>query len=96
MPSLLGGSQYDEEYDPVGASRIMSTFGDRTFKQEVLDFIIDEAKTHNLDLLQAIEGVMDVVSHISLTAFRKDAALARIYERAKEDAKSELMKKMNS
>lgn len=74
----------------------MSQFGDRTFKQEVLEFIVDEAKTHNLDLFQAVEGVMDVVSHLALTAFRKDAALARMYERAKEEAKAELMKKMNS
>jgi hypothetical protein len=39
---------------------------------------------------------MDVVSHLALIAFRKDAALARMYERAKEDAKAELMEKMNS
>jgi hypothetical protein len=72
----------------------MSTFGDRTFRQEVLDYILDEAKIHNLDHFQAVEALMDVVSHLAINAFRRDKALAQMYQDAKEAAKNELIAKM--
>lgn len=74
----------------------MSTFGDRTFRQEVLEYIQDEAKIHNLDHFQAVEALMEVVSCLVINAFRRDEALAKMYQDAKEAAKKELIARMGS
>lgn len=74
----------------------VSTFGDGTFKQELKDVIIELANTHKLDMFSAIEASMEVLSHLMINAFRKDEALKELYERAKSDAKAELVQKLST
>lgn len=71
-----------------------STFGVDTFKQRLLEFIIDESEAAGYDLITGIQETMEVVSHLSLTAFHRDKALAKMYAKAKLDAQNELIAKI--
>ncbi len=71
-----------------------SDFGYGTFKQRLLDYIVDECRDEGYDLFRGIEEVMEVVSYLSGIAFQRDEALKKIYEKAKEDARRELIEKL--
>lgn len=71
-------------------------FGDDTFKQRVLDYILDQVEIDGIDSLVAVEHVLEVVSHLISSAFRREDEIGRIYKMAKEDALAELMKKLKS
>jgi hypothetical protein len=71
-----------------------STFGDGTFKQRLLEHIMDECEQEGYDLFRGAEETMEVVSHLTSVAFRRDKALKEMYEQAKEAARRELMAKL--
>ena len=72
-----------------------SWFGEGSFKQRLCDHIIEECEAEGYDLFRGAEEAMEVVSHITSIAFRRDKALNEMYEQAKRDAKKELMDKIN-
>lgn len=72
-----------------------SQFGQDTFKQAMLERIIGESERAGIDLYQGIEETMEVLSHLMCSAFRRDEALKKLYERAKNDAKDELITRLN-
>lgn len=72
-----------------------SFFGYDTFKQRILDHIIYECEQAGIDTFQGVEETMEVVSHLASSAFRRDEALKRLYEQAKEDARRELVAKLS-
>jgi hypothetical protein len=72
----------------------MSAFGDGSFKQRLLDHIISECEDEGIDLLYGVEAAMEVVTHLATEAYRRDAGLKAIYERAKRDAREELLSKL--
>jgi predicted house-cleaning noncanonical NTP pyrophosphatase (MazG superfamily) len=73
----------------------MSQFGHGSFKQNLLEHLLETAEDRQIDLLYTIEQVMEVVSHLASIAYKKDNAVKEIYEQAKEDAKRELLAKIN-
>jgi len=71
-------------------------FGNVDFKEDLLQFITERSEESGMDSLQAIEDVLEVVSHMGLHAHRRDSAIKEIYDRAKRDAKKEIMLLMNN
>jgi hypothetical protein len=69
-------------------------FGDGTFKQRLLEHIIDECEQEGYDMFRGAEETMEVVSHLASIAFRRDKALSEMYEQAKDAARRELMAKL--
>lgn len=68
----------------------MSTFGDGTFKQAVLEEIQWRVESYNLSPSEAISEVMEVVQWmLTVSDFEGEA-----YQRGKEDAKAEILQKI--
>lgn len=65
--------------------------GNVDFKEGLLEWITEQCDEHRIDSLQAIEDVLEVVSHMARNAHRRDAAIRDLYEQAKRDAKDEMM-----
>ena len=68
--------------------------GNVDFKEQLLDWITDQCENQRIDSLQAIEDVLEVVSHLALNAHRRDVYIRGLYERAKQDAKEEMMDRL--
>ena len=72
----------------------MSQFGYGTFKQDLLEYIERESKQHGIDTFDAIGEVSEVLSYLALNAWYRDEALSNLYEKAKSDARQELINKI--
>ena len=69
----------------------MSIFGDGTFKQGVYKEIQWRVESHNLKASEAISELMEIVQWLlTISDFEGEA-----YERGKEDAKAEILAKIN-
>ena len=68
--------------------------GNVDFKEGLLAWIKMESGARRIDSLQAIEDVLEVISHMALNAHLRDSAIRTIYEKAKADAKEELMSRL--
>ena len=71
-----------------------SFFGHGSFKQRLLEHIIDECESEGFDMFRGAEETMEVVSHLASIAFRRDVAIKELYEKAKSDAMNELIAKL--
>jgi hypothetical protein len=74
----------------------MSFYGDGTFKQDLLDEIEHLISKHKLDKSSAVSDVADVLSYLALTAFNRDAEIEKAKAVAKQEAKRELLAKINA
>jgi hypothetical protein len=72
-----------------------SQFGQGSFKQAMLDWMLSEGERAGIDLYQSIEEMMEVLSHLMCSAYRRDEALKKMYEQARNDAKAEIVSKLN-
>jgi len=73
----------------------MSVFGQGTFRQRLLEHIIDECARDAMDLFEGVEATMEVVSEIARTASRRDDSIKKLYAQARADARQELVAKLN-
>lgn len=73
----------------------MSEFGYDTFKQDLLDEINYKADQYKMDRLETISEVLEVVSYLARHAFSKDEALEKMKEWAYEEAKRDILAKLN-
>jgi hypothetical protein len=68
--------------------------GNVDFKEGLLEWITEQCDERRIDSLQAIEDVLEVVSHLARHAHRRDAAIRNLYEQAKRDAREELVSQL--
>jgi ADP-dependent phosphofructokinase/glucokinase len=69
----------------------MSTFGDNTFKQNILDEILYHSNARGLDKKEIAMEVLEVVQYIlGGWDYSQD-----VYEKALEDAKAEILAKLS-
>jgi hypothetical protein len=73
----------------------MSQYGDGTFRQRLLDLILDEIDDQK-DAFSVMGETMTVVSHLVEQVCNYDAGLRQVRSQAKREAYNELMKKLNT
>ncbi len=72
----------------------MSWFGDGTFKQVILDEIRYHERAYGMRRHAACAAVAEVLTHLCETAFSEDEALAEAREQGRQEAKAELIKRL--
>lgn len=75
--------------------KTMSMWGDNDWRQRVIDDVEFCMETEGFDTIVAVQGLIDIAQHMMSRAYRRDDVIKGIYEKAKEDAKHELSRKMN-
>ena len=72
----------------------MSTFGNDSFKQQILDEIEFRIDEHKIKKSEAVAEVAEVLAWLSRSAFNRDEEIKRVRAEAKEEAKRELQQKL--
>lgn len=67
----------------------MSQFGNGTFKQNLLDYILDEQRELNLNTVDVIQDILNVLSHLS------SRLPTDMYEKAKREVRDEFISKLS-
>lgn len=73
----------------------MSWFGDGTFKQDVLDAIEDARENFGMTKPDAVQDVAEVLAYLAGSAFNRDEEIERVRAEAYEQAKRDLVSKIN-